>query len=62
LSFAGRYREAEELFKQVVEVGKMYLGDEHLDTLEPMKELASIYDSQGRHSEAEELHKRVASQ
>ena len=51
----GRYWEAEEAFKQVLEVRKTKLGADHLDTLSSMRKLASTYRRQGRWSEAEKL-------
>ncbi|KAL4934882.1 hypothetical protein BDV06DRAFT_217819 [Aspergillus oleicola] len=51
----GRYREAEELEVQVLEIWKQVLGPEHPDTLTSMANLASTYWNQGRSKEAEEL-------
>ncbi|KAF2182111.1 hypothetical protein K469DRAFT_587897 [Zopfia rhizophila CBS 207.26] len=51
----GRWKEAEELFVQVVETQKKVLGAEHPDTLVTMHNLASTYRSQERWKEAEEL-------
>jgi hypothetical protein len=55
----GRWREAEELFMQVMETRKRVLGEEHPDTLTSMANLASTYRNQGRWKEAEELEVQV---
>jgi hypothetical protein len=51
----GRWREAEELFVQVMETRKRVLGEEHPDTLTSMNNLAWTWNHQGRHDEAMEL-------
>ncbi|KAF2689001.1 kinesin light chain 3 [Lentithecium fluviatile CBS 122367] len=51
----GRWKEAEDLFVQVIETKKRVLGEEHLDTLTSMANLASTYRNQGQWNEAEEL-------
>jgi tetratricopeptide (TPR) repeat protein len=55
----GRWREAEEMMKVVVEMRKKPLGDDHPDTLQSMNNLGSTYSRQGRWREAEELGVRV---
>jgi tetratricopeptide (TPR) repeat protein len=55
----GRWKEAEELFVQVVETSLRVLGQEHPDTLASMNNLASTYWNQGRLKEAEELEVQV---
>ena len=55
----GRYKEAEELFVEVMETRKRALTDEHPDTLTSMNNLASTYWRQGRWKEAEELFVQV---
>lgn len=44
----GRWKEAGELGVQVVETSKRILGQEHLDTLASMNNLASTFSDQGR--------------
>jgi hypothetical protein len=44
----GRWKEAVELGVQVVETSKRILGQEHLDTLANMNNLASTFSNQGR--------------
>jgi hypothetical protein len=51
----GRWKEAESLFVQVMEMEKKVLGEEHLLTLTSMSYLASTYNNQGRWREAESL-------
>jgi tetratricopeptide (TPR) repeat protein len=51
----GRWKEAEELNVQAMQMRKRVLGDEHPDTLTSMANLASTYMNQGRWKEAEEL-------
>ncbi|KAK2666295.1 hypothetical protein RAB80_017952 [Fusarium oxysporum f. sp. vasinfectum] len=53
--YEGRWKEAEELLGEVVEVRKTTLGEEHPSTLTSMANLASTYKDQGRWKEAEEL-------
>ena len=55
----GRSKEAEELFKQVMEMKKRGLGEEHPDTLTSIVNLASTYRKQGRWKVAEELFEQV---
>jgi tetratricopeptide (TPR) repeat protein len=54
----GRYKEAEELFVQVMQRTKRVLGDEHPDT-RAMNNLAATYSDQGQWKEAEELEVQV---
>ena len=51
----GRWKEAEELQAQELEICSRVLGEEHPDTLTSMGNLASTYMNQGRWKEAEEL-------
>ncbi|EHA26118.1 hypothetical protein ASPNIDRAFT_36453, partial [Aspergillus niger ATCC 1015] len=55
----GRWKEAEELEVQVLELRKQVLGPEHPDTLASMSDLAWTYGNQGRWKEAEELQVQV---
>jgi tetratricopeptide (TPR) repeat protein len=48
----GRWKEAEELFVQVMETRKRVLGAEHPDTLTSMSNLAFTWKRQGRGAEA----------
>ncbi|THC96058.1 hypothetical protein EYZ11_004479 [Aspergillus tanneri] len=51
----GRYKEAEKLLLQVMEIQKQVLRPEHPDTLTSMANLASTYWNQGRWTETDEL-------
>jgi tetratricopeptide (TPR) repeat protein len=51
----GRWKEAEELLVKVMEARSRVLGEEHLDTLSAIGNLAATYWNQGRWKEAEEL-------
>ena len=55
----GRWKEAEELEAQVMEMSLRVLGHEHPDTLATMGNLALTYMHQGRWKEAEELEVQV---
>jgi tetratricopeptide (TPR) repeat protein len=55
----GRYKEAEELFVEVMQTMKRVFTDEHPDTLRSMGNLALMYSNQGRWKEAEELQMQV---
>ncbi|PYH50180.1 purine and uridine phosphorylase [Aspergillus niger CBS 101883] len=59
LSSDGRWKEAEVLEVQALELCKRVLGPEHPDTLTSMNNLASTYSYQGRWKEAEELEVQV---
>ena len=48
----GRWKEAEELFMQVMETFKRVLGAEHPDTLTTMNNLAFTWKGQGRDADA----------
>jgi tetratricopeptide (TPR) repeat protein len=54
-----RWKEAEELFVQVMETSLRVLGQEHPSTRTIMANLASTYKNQGRWKEAEELEVQV---
>jgi tetratricopeptide (TPR) repeat protein len=55
----GQWKEAEDLFVQVIEPFKRALGAEHPDTLASVSNLASTYMRQRRWKEAEELFVQV---
>jgi len=55
----GRWKEAEDLFVQVMETSKRVLGVEHPSTLTSMANLASTFWNQGRWKEAEDLEVQV---
>jgi NAD/NADP transhydrogenase alpha subunit len=49
----------EELFMQMMEMTKRVQGQEHLDTLTSIANLASTYQNQGRWKKAKELQVQV---
>jgi len=51
-----KYQEAEEMYWQTLELKETVLGCEHPDTLASMNNLANVLDSQGKYSEAEQMH------
>jgi tetratricopeptide (TPR) repeat protein len=51
----GRYKEAEPLFIQALELRRSLLGDHHPDVATSFNNLAGLYDSQGRYEDAEPL-------
>ncbi|KIM93182.1 hypothetical protein OIDMADRAFT_138250 [Oidiodendron maius Zn] len=55
----GRWKEAEDLEVQVMEIRKKVLGAEHPDTLRIMNDLVLTLGNQGRWKEAEDLHVQV---
>jgi len=55
----GRWKEAEELEVQVLQMRKRILGEEHPFTLTSMANLAVTYRNQGRWKEAEDLEVQV---
>jgi hypothetical protein len=55
----GRWKEAEVLEVQVLEIRKTVLGEYHPNTLDSMSNLAITYQNQGRWKEAEELQVQV---
>jgi tetratricopeptide (TPR) repeat protein len=55
----GRFNEAEAYFNDALQSWKEVLGQEHLDTLTSMANLASTYRNQGRWKEAEDLEVQV---
>jgi tetratricopeptide (TPR) repeat protein len=56
---AGRYVEAEPLYKQALETREKALGKDHPSTATSLNNLAGLYDLQGRYAEAEPLYKRA---
>ncbi|KAJ7315296.1 P-loop containing nucleoside triphosphate hydrolase protein, partial [Mycena albidolilacea] len=52
---AGKYKQYEKLLEGVLEKRKQVLGDNHLDTLLTMGNLASTYSGLGEHQKAKEL-------
>lgn len=59
LDSRARYKEAEPLFTQALELFKKLFGSEHPNIAQSMNNLALIYYAQGRYDEAEPLYKRA---
>jgi tetratricopeptide (TPR) repeat protein len=51
----GLHRQAEEMFREALEIKTNRLGENHSDTLRDMANLAAAFYSQGRYKEAEKL-------
>jgi len=56
---AGRYAEAEPLYKRGLEIREKKLGPDHPDVANSLVNLAALYYNQGRYAEAEPLYKRA---
>ncbi|GCE10468.1 tetratricopeptide repeat protein [Tengunoibacter tsumagoiensis] len=54
-----RYREAEPLYHQSMQIWEHVLGSEHLDMAYPLNGLAELYREQGKYREAEPLYQRA---
>jgi tetratricopeptide (TPR) repeat protein len=55
----GRYKEAESLYLERLEIQRRALGEEHQDTLASMSDLASMYCEQGQYDKVEPLLTKV---
>ena len=55
LGSQGKYDEAEEVFRRMLELRER-VGNERLDTLGGMRNLAVVLDKQGKYDEAEEMY------
>jgi tetratricopeptide (TPR) repeat protein len=56
---SGKYKEAEQMYQQALELIGKVLGPEHPSTLNSMNNLALVLDSQGKHEEAEQMHRQT---
>jgi len=54
----GKHSEAEVLYKQCLDKQKVVLGENHLETIGTMSNLAGTYGSQGKYSDAEVIFKQ----
>ncbi|KAH8671374.1 hypothetical protein BX600DRAFT_411360 [Xylariales sp. PMI_506] len=54
-----KYAQAEQMYRQVLELQKEVLGRDHPDTLSSMNHLATVLDNQGKCLEAEQIHQQV---
>jgi hypothetical protein len=55
----GKYQDAEELYRQTLELRTKELGTEHPSTLTSMNELAIVLHKQGKYEEAETMHRQT---
>ncbi|MCC3438197.1 CHAT domain-containing tetratricopeptide repeat protein, partial [Microcoleus sp. PH2017_05_CCC_O_A] len=55
----GRYRDAEPLYKQALEMWQRLFSDDHPDLAKSLNNLASLYRSQGRYRDAEPLYRQA---
>ncbi|KAK0741212.1 P-loop containing nucleoside triphosphate hydrolase protein [Schizothecium vesticola] len=55
----GKYKEAEQMHRQALQLKEKVLGKEHPSTLASMNNLALAFDSQGRYEEAEQMHRQA---
>lgn len=55
---AGRYQEAEPLYRQILTIQESLLGDAHPNLIDALNGLADLYHAQGRNRDAEPLCRR----
>ena len=55
----GRFQEAEELFRKVLDHHRRVLGEKNMSTLIAMKNLEGLYRAEGRMREADDLLNRA---
>ncbi|KAK1973898.1 acyl transferase/acyl hydrolase/lysophospholipase, partial [Colletotrichum cereale] len=55
----GKYREAEKMHRQTLELKEKVLGSENPSTLDSMNNLALVLRSQGKYHEAEQMHRQT---
>ncbi|KAI1286514.1 hypothetical protein F5Y03DRAFT_146430 [Xylaria venustula] len=58
-SILGKYNNAEQLYRQTLELREGVLGREHPSTLASMNNLANVLGSQGKYKEAETMHRQT---
>jgi tetratricopeptide (TPR) repeat protein len=56
---AGRYADAEPLYKRALAIWEKALGPDHPDVAQSLNNLADLYSAQGRYADAEPLYKRA---
>jgi tetratricopeptide (TPR) repeat protein len=59
LKEAGRYADAEPLYKQALAIFAKARGPDHPSVALALTDLAELYNAQGRNAEAEPLYKRT---
>ncbi len=55
LAYEGKYPEAEQLFRQELEMDRLVYGSDHPQVLNDMNNLAATLQNEQRYSEAEEV-------
>ena len=55
----GKYREAESIHQQALDIKEKVLGEEHPSTLASMNNLAEVLRQQGKYEEAERMHRQM---
>ncbi|KAK4680131.1 hypothetical protein QC764_0041900 [Podospora pseudoanserina] len=55
----GKYKEAEQMHRQTLQLREKVLGKEHPDTLTSMSNLASVLVSQGKYEEADQMNRQT---
>jgi tetratricopeptide (TPR) repeat protein len=56
---AGKFAQAEPLFRQVLAIAEKALGPEHPNVATSLNNLAGLYDAQGQYAQAEPLYRRA---
>jgi DnaJ-domain-containing protein 1 len=56
----GHYKDAEDMFTEIIQAQKKLHGENHRKTLRSMSQLASILEKQERMTDSKELWERVA--
>ena len=56
---SSKYTEAEQMYRQTLELREKVLGQEHPSTLDSMNNLALVLDSQGKYDEAEQMRQQA---
>ncbi|KAK3383706.1 hypothetical protein B0T24DRAFT_645911 [Lasiosphaeria ovina] len=54
-----KYEEAEQMYRQALELNEKVLGREHPSTLDSMNNLGLVLGSQGKYEEAEQIHRQA---
>ncbi|KAK0623518.1 hypothetical protein B0T14DRAFT_425965 [Immersiella caudata] len=55
----GKYKEAEQMHQQALQLREKVLGKEHPSTLTSMNNLGNVLDGQGKYEEAEQMHQQA---
>ncbi|KAK0752902.1 Tetratricopeptide repeat-domain-containing protein, partial [Schizothecium vesticola] len=55
----GKYKEAEQIHRQALQLKEKVLGKEDPDTITSMSNLALVLDNQGKYEEAEQIDRQA---